>query len=113
MDSELQEKHYTFRTIMTIIAMVRKALAQHASYGESEMEPLDDWDINVQLPALDASERLRMTQLGWTSVVGVRDHEIIAIAESSDKCDRRDLEIGYDPQPINQDSNADITTVHT
>jgi len=98
-ESEIQCKRHQFRTILTINDMVRRALAQHASFGESELEDLNQAEIDVELPALDASETLRMTQLGWTSVVGVADHAVIAIAaaKSDDsECDHRDPKIGYD-----------------
>jgi hypothetical protein len=95
-ESEIQRKCHQFRTILTIDDMVRRALAQHASFGESELEDLNEADVDVELPALEPSETLYVTQMGWTSVVGVRNHEVVAIAAKSDECDRCDPKIGYD-----------------
>ena len=82
LDSDIEAKHCEFRVILTLCAMIQRALALHSSLRGTDLPPLNDLHNRPKLVPLAAGDRLRLTQLSWISLLAVREHEIIATAAS-------------------------------
>jgi hypothetical protein len=77
-----ERKHKECRTILALNALVRRSLALHASLHGTDLVGLNDLDVVVQRLELSSQDRLHLTQLGWISVVSIKEHEVVATGMS-------------------------------